>query len=202
MVIDGFFDEMTANHIRALGVGKYERARVIKGAQTGVKDERRTNTQAEVNQWEDTLARSLVEKLSDIVRLPPENSEPAKLLNYKSGEKFAPHSDGFSLSYGQIDPMMQGGQRLFTTLCYLNDVVDGGETVFPALKIAVRPKLGRVLLFANTVPGTNDVHPHSVHEGRPALEGHEKSVLSVWWREHLFHIPRSYPEAEGALKTV
>ena len=36
--------------------------------------------------------------------------------------------------------MKYGGQRLWTALCYLNDVEEGGETRFTKLNIAVKPK--------------------------------------------------------------
>lgn len=37
--------------------------------------------------------------------------------------------------------------RLFAVLIYLNDVVEGGETLFPTWGLGVKPKKGRVLIF-------------------------------------------------------
>lgn len=37
--------------------------------------------------------------------------------------------------------------RLFAVLIYLNDVDEGGETLFPTWGIGVKPKKGRVLIF-------------------------------------------------------
>jgi len=37
--------------------------------------------------------------------------------------------------------------RLFAVLIYLNDVEEGGETLFPTWGIGVKPKKGRVLIF-------------------------------------------------------
>ena len=37
--------------------------------------------------------------------------------------------------------------RLFAVLIYLNDVDEGGETLFPTWEIGVKPKKGRVLIF-------------------------------------------------------
>ena len=39
------------------------------------------------------------------------------------------------------------GQRTWTTMIYLNDVEEGGETNFPKLDVAIKPKCGRILLF-------------------------------------------------------
>jgi hypothetical protein len=41
------------------------------------------------------------------------------------------------------------GQRTATVIAYLNDVEAGGETAFFHHKVAVRPRMGRVLYFRN-----------------------------------------------------
>lgn len=200
-VIDDVFTAETAAQAIAAGKQDLERAGVVFGAESIV-HEGRTNSQAMVDQWQDPVLTDLVTKISTLVRLPPENAETAKLLCYTGEQKFDPHFDAFEPQGLQSPQLNYGGQRLFTTLCYLNDVEgDGGMTVFPALKIAVRPRLGRVLLFSNTVPGHLDPHPHAIHAGEN-VAGAEKWVLSVWWREQLYHIPRQYPEAEGEAQIV
>ena len=201
LVIDNFFDKETADHIFDLTQNAFERARVIKRA-VAKEDDSRTNQQSVINQWADPIATALFEKISGVVRLPPENAEPGKVLYYRKEERFTAHRDGFSLAQGHVDQWMSGGQRLFTTLAYLNDVESGGETEFPALKISVKPKLGRLLVFANTVPGTNEVHPHSLHAGNSTGDGIEKKVLATWWRENMYHVPRTYPEEDGVYKIV
>lgn len=54
------------------------------------------------------------------------------------GEVFARHVDG----YDSITAL-----RFLVLFWYLNDVDEGGETWFPALRIRVRPRRGRVLMF-------------------------------------------------------
>jgi len=130
------------------------------------------------------------------VRLPPEHAETSKLIRYEGEQLFDVHFDGYDEHGATREDFLKGGQRLFTSLCYLNDVEEEGQTAFPNLKIAVRPKLGRVLLFANSLLGSNQVHPDSAHVGFGPTTG-MKWVLTVWWREHHFHIPRSYPPADG-----
>lgn len=158
--------------------------------------EKRTNLQAAVDQWAVPEVIDLVTRLSSIVRLPPENSEAARLLRYEGEQYFDVHTDGFDDIPTFADELSRGGQRLFTTLCYLNDVEGEGQTAFPNLKIAVKPKLGRVLVFSNTIPGQNAPHPDSTHAGFSASSG-LKWVLSVLWRERNYHIPRTFPHAEG-----
>ncbi|MCP5037557.1 MAG: hypothetical protein GY945_08165 [Rhodobacteraceae bacterium] len=62
---------------------------------------------------------------------------------------------------------------------YLNDVEEGGETGFPALKISVRPRLGHIVIFSNTQPGNDHMHPHAFHAGFPPEAG-EKWAMVMW----------------------
>ena len=195
-VIDDVFDASLANHVIESARDHLVRSSVV-GLTGPEHSDARTSQHAALDQWSDPLLTGIVERLSNIVRLPPENSEPVKVIRYQGDEKFDVHYDAFTgFSVGVHEALAEGGQRLFTTLCYLNDVDQGGETLFPDLQLAVRPRLGRVLVWGNTMQGTDDPHPHSRHAGLPA-EGGEKWVLSVWWRQNLFHRPRSYPAEDG-----
>ena len=44
----------------------------------------------------------------------------------------------------------EGGNRCVTMIAYLNDVQDGGGTVFPVLGFAVQAVQGRVIMFGGT----------------------------------------------------
>ena len=198
--IDNFLDPEDCAHIIAAGRDGQSRGGVaVHGISTV--SEARTNTETRLDQWADPRLASFVEKVSDVVRLPPEHSELLRVLRYREGEKFDAHRDGF----GTIMPedvmlLAEGGQRLFTALCYLNDVESGGETVFPNLKIAVRPRLGRLLVFANTGAGSDEVHDHSDHAGAE-LRGGEKWVAGTFWRQSAWHQPRNYPAETGEMVT-
>jgi len=59
---------------------------------------------------------------------------------------------------------------LATGLLYLNTVTSGGETVFPAVGVGVRPKAGMMVIFTNFdhqgKPLPTAVHrANSVHDG-------------------------------------
>lgn len=199
--MDNVFDAALAEEIISLGQPKLSRAEVVDQSGGGKADDRRTNEAGAIDQWSNGNLSSLVTKIADIVRLPPENSEPASLLKYQGEQRFDPHTDAFDQSVGGREFLAQGGQRLFTTICYLNDVEKGGETEFPALKLSIRPKLGRVLVFGNTRLGTALEHPHSTHAGRAVEEG-EKYALTLWWRQLAYHIQRDYPPEEGETKII
>ena len=194
-IYDDVFDEATANAAIAAGQDRLQRAPYLtrEGSVTG---DKRTNDQALIDQWSVPELSELVTKVASIVRLPPENCEPVKLLRYEGEQVFDVHNDGFPDEAAFHEALGKGGQRLFTTLCYLCDVTSEGQTAFPMLKIAVRPKLGRVLLFSNTIPGTVVPFEDSKHVGF-GVPGGTKWVLSLWWRERHYHEPRTYPETEG-----
>ena len=195
-IYDGVFDAGTARAAIQAGEARLEQP-TYGTAEGRITGEKRTNLAALIDQWQVPELTELATRISGILRLPPENCETSKLLKYEGDQLFDVHFDGYNRDGTSAHLLDRGGQRLFTTLCYLN-TLDGeeGHTAFPNLKVAVRPKLGRVLVFANTPPGTNTVHPDSAHVGFGPGTG-VKWVLSMWWREHHFHIPRDYPPADG-----
>lgn len=46
-----------------------------------------------------------------------------------------------------FDSIYQRSDRYLVLLWYLNDVVSGGETVFPQLDLSITPRAGRLLMF-------------------------------------------------------
>lgn len=202
-IVDDFFEADLAQHIIDSGREIIKRATVVNRAGGTEVSDVRTNSSIHLDQWTDPRLTELTTRLTELVRLPPENSEPCQLLHYKEAQEFHPHSDAFDRDIGGVEQLVKGGQRLFTTICYLNDVEDGGETEFPDLKIKVRPKAGRVLIFGNTRLGTAEVHPHSVHAGRPLGDNSaEKWALTHWWRQLAYHIPRDFPAETGEIREI
>lgn len=71
---------------------------------------------------------------------PAHQFESFRIKRYEPGrgEVFARHVDG----YDEITAL-----RYVVLFWYLNDVEDGGETWFPDLRMRVRPRRGRCLMF-------------------------------------------------------
>lgn len=194
-IFDEVFDAEIARAV--IDAGKDNLVQPTYGTSQGrVVGEKRTNLVARIDQWAHPQITDLVTRISSIVRMPPEHAETGKLLRYEGDQLFDVHFDGYDEVGPHADLYSHGGQRIFTSLSYLNDVPEEGQTAFPNLKIAVRPKLGRVLLFQNSSLASPKVHPDSAHVGFGPGTG-VKWVLSVWWRQHHYHIPREFPPAEG-----
>jgi hypothetical protein len=81
------------------------------------------------------------------------------LVRYTSGDFFTTHSDDV------FEPVY----RYFTVLCYLNDSFEGGETVFPLLDHAVKPRAGKAIIFPSSY----------LHCADPVKAG-EKYIIVSW----------------------
>jgi hypothetical protein len=70
-----------------------------------------------------------------------------------------------------FDSIHEVANRYFVLIWYLNDVIEGGETVFPQLDIRIAARQGRLLVFP----------PYWMfqHAGLPPLSG-EKYILSTY----------------------
>eukprot|EP01052_Picozoa_sp_SAG31_P030730 SAG31_NODE_3178_length_4584_cov_7.885842_2_plen_311_part_00 len=104
--------------------------------------------------------------------------------------------DGYdtTTAYG-VENCRRGGNRLVTTLMYLNEVGGGGATAFTALPghqnaVEVEPVPGRVLVFHNTVPGaSHQCDPRTEHAGCPVTRG-AKWACNKWIRQFQIHPKR------------
>ena len=65
---------------------------------------------------------------------------------YEIGEKFLEHFDWFN---PESDPSYLTGQRIWTSMVYLNDDFEGGNTRFINLDINIKPKKGTAIIWAN-----------------------------------------------------
>ena len=190
-VVDNLFDEKLAKHIIGLGQSALERAPII-DPNTGLNSlhDVRSNLSAQLSQYDDDLLMGLARSVATVVSLPVQNAEPAHLLHYQGEQEYKPHLDAFDLNYDGSKPRLaRGGQRLFTTICYLNDC-DGGGTEFPRLNLRVSARLGRVVVFGNTRLGTDKPHPRSLHSGLPVNSG-EKWAMTLWWRQRQYGNPEA-----------
>ncbi len=167
----------------------------------GVQDERCTHWNTRLNQWEDPTLAKLVERISLYTRLPPENSENGTFMRYQGDQEFKPHCDAFVQAGPGLTQLARGGQRVFSSMIYLNDVDNAGQTEFPALGIKISPKRGRLLIFSNTRPCSLEPHPQATHAGLP-LNGGEKFAIFFGWRQLAYYVQREYPDHEGESQTV
>jgi prolyl 4-hydroxylase len=122
------------------------------------------------------------------MNLPVENGEGLQILHYHTGGQYTPHYDYFAPSDpGSATHIANGGQRVSSLVMYLNDVEDGGATVFPELRLTVGPKKGSGVYF-EYCNSRNELDPLSLHGGTPVLKG-EKWVATKWMRQGRYCLP-------------
>ena len=127
----------------------------------------------------------VIEALSGMCGLPPTRLEPVSIQRYQPGQEYKPHYDAFLPDeMGEMpesSKIKEGGNRCVTMIAYLNDVRDGGGTVFPVLGFAIQAVQGRVLMFGN-LDENKIPHPASLHMGLPPENG-DKWIITFWFRE-------------------
>ena len=88
--------------------------------------------------------------VSEITGLPVKNQETPHFVKYENGGEYKLHFDYFNpKSEAYAENVAKGGQRIFTSILYLNENFDGGETDFPKLGTKVKPSTGAVFSWRN-----------------------------------------------------
>ncbi|GGP23206.1 2OG-Fe(II) oxygenase [Silvimonas iriomotensis] len=134
---------------------------------------------------ETPLLEKLDRRLATLTGLPVENGEGFQILHYRTGAGSAPHYDYLTPSnVANAESITRSGQRIITIVIYLNDVLAGGETVFPDTGWAITPQLGNAIYFEYG-NAAGQIDPASLHASAPVLKG-EKWVATKWIRERRF----------------
>jgi len=134
---------------------------------------------------ENDLVARLDRRLSALMNLPLENGEGLQLLYYRTGAGSEPHHDYLApTNAANLESIARSGQRVSTLVTYLNDVPDGGQTVFPQLGLAVSPIRGNACYFEYR-DGNGRVDTRSLHASAPVTRG-DKWVMTKWMRERRF----------------
>lgn len=103
---------------------------------------------------------------------------------YEVGQEFKIHTDTFD------DSLVQSvnGQRTWTFMVYLNDVVEGGETAFPYAYVSSKPEAGTAIVW-NNLDKHMKPNVFSTHCGKPIIKG-TKYILTKWFKENEIQLNR------------
>lgn len=136
--------------------------------------------------------------------------EATQIVRYTAGQFYAQHHDN--------DPAAGTSrlQRAATLIVYLSDVGGGGETAFPAGRVAGTPagvgpwggekgfkvfsRAGQALLFWSALPGGGP-DPAAVHAAAAVTDG-EKWIATRWFREVEQECTAECEKDEGAAAAV
>lgn len=145
----------------------------------------RTSSGGFFGRGENSLISALENRLSKLLNWPLYRSETIQFLRYLPGEQYEPHQDWFKNDEAHSRQLSTGGQRVATTLVYIQRAKSGGSTYFPKLNLHINPVVGSAVTFLN-MDRFGNVEENVLHGGAPVVEG-EKVVLTFWQREFEFH---------------
>ena len=135
----------------------------------------RTSRGTFFEEGESPFIHRMERRISQLMNVPIEHAEGLQVLHYGPGQEYKAHHDFF-----QPNTPSARNNRISTLIIYLNDVEEGGETVFPLLKLEGKPKQGSALYFEYFYrnPALNDM---TLHSSAPVVRG-EKWVATQWMR--------------------
>ncbi|WP_434110521.1 2OG-Fe(II) oxygenase [Paraburkholderia caffeinilytica] len=154
---------------------------------TGKEDVIRNRTSEGIwyQRGEDAFIEKMDRRISGLMNWPVENGEGLQILHYGTTGEYRPHFDYFPPDQaGSAVHTAQGGQRVATLVIYLNDVPDGGETIFPEAGMSVAARQGGAVYF-RYMNGQRQLDPLTLHGGAPVLGG-EKWIMTKWMRERAY----------------
>lgn len=129
----------------------------------------------------DSFVKGISRRIDDLLGLPSKVGEAIQGQRYLPGQQFKAHNDWFYTTekYWELE-RKRGGQRSWTTMAFLNDVEEGGETHFTNIGIKIEPKPGVLLIWNNALPdGTPN--EDTIHAGTPVVQG-SKYIITKWYR--------------------
>jgi prolyl 4-hydroxylase len=154
---------------------------------TGKEDVIRNRTSEGIwyQRGEDSFIERMDRRISSLMNWPVENGEGLQILHYGTTGEYRPHFDYFPPDQpGSAVHTAQGGQRVATLVIYLNDVPDGGETIFPEAGMSVAAQQGGAVYF-RYMNGQRQLDPLTLHGGAPVLAG-DKWIMTKWMRERAY----------------
>ena len=141
----------------------------------------RTSSTCHLGQMDVPLIAKIDRQICQYIGIDPSYSEVIQAQHYAVGQQFKAHTDYFEAHEIQTHGGAMG-QRSYTFMIYLNDVEDGGETVFPNIGLNVKPKQGMALIW-NNLGLDGKVNYHSLHQAKPVIAGN-KVIITKWFRQN------------------
>lgn len=141
----------------------------------------RTSRTCDLECLNDRVSQELDMRICKLLGIDPSYSEPIQGQYYEVGQEFKEHTDYFEAhEIGTHGRTM--GQRTITCMIYLNDVEEGGETVFTRVGAQFKPKRGMAVIW-NSLNPDGSTNIDSMHQALPVIKGY-KAVITKWFRSN------------------
>ena len=121
---------------------------------------------------EDLFRNSVREIINPFYQCEVDSSEIPQVLSYGIGGHYKPHIDGESIWMTPRGEKIwkKSTNRDLSIIYYLNNDFEGGDFIFPELKIRVRPEPGMMVCFPS--------NHHYSHGVEPVTKGKRYSIVS------------------------
>ena len=119
----------------------------------------------------DLFKNTVKEVINPFYGIEITESEIPQILSYSIGGHYCPHIDGESLWQTPNQELIwkKSTNRDISMVFYLNDDYEGGDFVFPDLKIRIRPEPGMLVCFPS--------NHHYKHGVEPVTKGKRYSIV-------------------------
>ncbi|KAH8368747.1 hypothetical protein KR084_010603 [Drosophila pseudotakahashii] len=118
------------------------------------------------------------QRISDMTGFKLEEFPALQLANFGVGGYFKPHHDYFTERLKDYDANNTLGDRIASFIFYAGEVSQGGQTVFPDIKIVVEPKKGNALFWFNDFDDSSP-DQRSLHSVCPVIVG-SRWTITKW----------------------
>jgi predicted 2-oxoglutarate/Fe(II)-dependent dioxygenase YbiX len=120
-------------------------------------------------------AISILAYINPFYEIEVRDREPSQVLHYGVGGHYIPHVDAETLYKDEIglDMWEKTLDRDLSVVYFLNDDFAGGELVFPALDLVIKPEAGKLVCFPSD--------HHYIHGVNPVTSGHRYTIVT-WMR--------------------
>jgi prolyl 4-hydroxylase len=134
---------------------------------------------------ETAFISKLDRRISQLMNSPVQHGEGLQVLHYGPGTQSTPHFDFLIPSNpANEQSLARSGQRVSSLVVYLNDVPEGGETIFPEMALSVCARKGHAVYF-EYCNGGNQLDHLTLHAGAPVIAG-DKWAVTKWMRQRPF----------------
>jgi len=176
-------DQLRASMISFPGQRKNNPADENKGISPAYVDPSyRTSQTCDLSLLDNDFVKAVDGKICGAMGIPAQFSEGTQLQLYDVGQQFRQHTDYFAPATDEYAAFCaEKGNRTWTFMIYLNDVLQGGGTHFFAINQTIQPRQGTAIAWNNRHPDGR-VNPDTLHAGLPVEEGC-KMIITKWFRE-------------------
>jgi prolyl 4-hydroxylase len=181
-IINNFITNQQNQYILEYATPRFQKSVVGSGLDNKI-DNTVRNSQTAWIQKNDPIAKEIITKVCNMYNLPFENAEDLQVVKYEQGNYYKEHHDSFP--FYEANFLSQGGHRVLTTLIYLNDDFEAGETRFVNLDKNIKPHKNSAIVFHSLDSENKRCHPKALHAGLPIKSG-IKYIANVWIREGTF----------------